>query len=207
MTFQNRVLPSGQIVAENWRGTMMGNRGGRIHDPKSKSLLKRRSASRRWICCVLKFKNRQRTVMGEGYTELFFMDEVSALAAGHRPCFECRRKDAVEFQRVWQKAFDLKTKPGADLMDKQLHPERTGKNRIIIADELSTLPDGTMVSAGSSWYAMKNKIPMKWNSIGYSLETTPEGEIEILTPHSIIAVLSHGYLPVFHGSAHRLGVC
>ncbi|MGF1545421.1 MAG: hypothetical protein ACFB00_13165 [Parvularculaceae bacterium] len=79
----------------------MGNRGGRLHDPKTKRLTRRRWASKRWISCVLDFKGRHREVMGPGYTELFFLDEATALAAGHRPCFESRRADAIAFAAAW----------------------------------------------------------------------------------------------------------
>jgi len=95
---QNRVTPFGTLVADAARGEMFGNRGGRIHDPATRRLTGRRWASKAWICCVLSFKGRQRSVWGQSYTELFFCDEVTALAAGHRPCFECRRRDALAFQ-------------------------------------------------------------------------------------------------------------
>ena len=90
---QNRVTPFGDIAAVSARGGMMGNRGGRLHGPERR-LGRRRWASRAWICCELAFRGRQRVVMGESYTELFFLDEAVALAAGHRPCFECRRREA-----------------------------------------------------------------------------------------------------------------
>ena len=106
MPLQNRVDPFGELFATPSRGLFMGNRGGRIHTDDRK-LTKRRWASRQWICCVLDFKSRQRDVWGRYYTELFFLDEVTALAAGHRPCFECRRKDAEAFASAWQQAFKL----------------------------------------------------------------------------------------------------
>ncbi|MEL7303179.1 MAG: hypothetical protein AAGJ53_05760, partial [Pseudomonadota bacterium] len=98
---QNRVRPDGEIVAISERGTMMGNRGGRIHTT-DKTLSRRRWASHHWICCVLEFRGRQREVMApRSYTELFFLDEATAFAAGHRPCFECRRADANRFAEVF----------------------------------------------------------------------------------------------------------
>jgi len=96
MPLQNRVTPFGDLAAVPARGLLMGNRGGRFHTD-SKTLTARRWASRQWICCLLDFKGRQRDVWGRFYTELFFLDEVTAFAAGHRPCFECRRKDAEAF--------------------------------------------------------------------------------------------------------------
>ena len=111
MPLQNRVSPFGELFATPARGLLMGNRGGRIHDDK-RQLASRRWASRQWICCVLDFKNRQRKVFGAGYSELFFLDEVTALAAGHRPCFECRRRDAIAFAEYWSKP-----RPSAPQMD------------------------------------------------------------------------------------------
>src|SRR6185437_4847604 len=116
MPLQNRVDPFGNLFAAPARGTLMGNRGGRFHTG-DRTLTTRRWASRQWICCVLDFKNRQRDVWGRFYTELFFLDEVTAFAAGHRPCFECRRKDAEDFAGRWQAAFKLRAPPRAPEMD------------------------------------------------------------------------------------------
>src|SRR5947199_10356022 len=94
MPLQNRVTPFGELIAISARGTMFGNRGGRFHRD-DRTLGARRWASRQWICCVLSFKGRRHSVWGPtSYTDLFFLDEVTALAAGHRPCFECLRADA-----------------------------------------------------------------------------------------------------------------
>jgi hypothetical protein len=103
MPLQNRVSPLGELFAAPARGTLLGNRGGKFHRD-DRTLGPRRFASRQWICCVLEFKNRRREVWGWGYTELFFLDEVTALAAGHRPCFECRRHDANTFAAAWAQA-------------------------------------------------------------------------------------------------------
>jgi hypothetical protein len=100
MPLQNRITPFGDFTATPARGTLMGNRGGRLHDEQQK-LGARRWASQQWICCKLEFNNRHRTVWGDSYTELFFLDEVTAFAAGHRPCFECRRKDAEHFAALF----------------------------------------------------------------------------------------------------------
>src|SRR3982750_3662131 len=112
MALQNRVDPFGELIATQARGTLFGNRGGRFHRD-DRTLGKRRWASRQWICCVLAFKGRHRAVWGRGYTELFFLDEVTALAAGHRPCFECRRTAARTFAACWQRAANLKAPPHA----------------------------------------------------------------------------------------------
>ena len=116
MPLQNRVDPFGELLATPARGLFFGNRGGRFHTD-AKTLTMRRWASRQWICCVLDFKGRQRDVWGRFYTELFFLDEPTAFAAGHRPCFECRRKDAEAFAEIWRKAHKLRTRPYADEMD------------------------------------------------------------------------------------------
>lgn len=123
MPLQNRVQPDGEIITASARGLFMGNRGGRIHDPATRTIVRTQN-SRQWICCVLKFKNRHREVMGQGYTELFFLDEVTALAAGHRPCFECRRDDALAFRSHWQDAHELAKPPLATEMDRVLSAER-----------------------------------------------------------------------------------
>src|ERR1700756_86958 len=123
MPLQNRINPFGELFATPARGTLFGNRGGRFHTD-AKTLRVRRWVSRRWICCVLDFKGRRRDVWGRFYTELFFLDEPTALAAGHRPCFECRRKDAEAFAEMWRTAGGFGARPSADQMDEVLHHER-----------------------------------------------------------------------------------
>src|SRR3954468_15640855 len=120
---QNRVDAFGELFATAARGLFMGNRGGRFHTDDRK-LTGRRWASRQWICCVLRFKNRQRDVWGRYYTELFFLDEVTALAAGHRPCFECRRAEAMAFAAAFAKGQGLSSPLRAPEMDRLLHAER-----------------------------------------------------------------------------------
>ena len=115
MPLQNRVTPFGAIVATPERGTMVGNRGV-LHDDERR--LVRPWRLRRWICCVLEFKGIRRTVMSpRRWTELFFLDEATAFAAGHRPCFECRRASALAYQAAWARAFGLRELPKADAMD------------------------------------------------------------------------------------------
>ncbi|MGI9352047.1 MAG: hypothetical protein ACR2O3_10830 [Rhizobiaceae bacterium] len=200
MPLQNRVNPDGQIVAEPWRGTFMGNRGGRIHDPDTKKLLRRSWASKRWIICVTEFKNRQRVVMGKSYTELFFLDEVSALAAGHRPCFECRRQEATRFAQVWQQSHGTIAGSVADGMDHQLHQERTCNFLPQSLKDLSVLPDGTMIKSGSNPFVVYRKNFYRWTGFGYEAHRDTIGEAYLLTPPSIVAVLKNGYQPVWHTS-------
>ena len=123
MPLQNRVNPFGELCAFSARGLFMGNRGGRFHTD-ARTLTARRWASRQWICCVLDFKGRRREVWGRFYTELFFLDEPTALAAGHRPCFECRRKDAQAFAEKWREVHQYRKPPYAVEMDTVLHAER-----------------------------------------------------------------------------------
>src|SRR5271157_4689303 len=120
---QNRVDPFGEFHAVSERGAMMGNRGGRLHRD-DRTLAGRRWTSKRWIVCVCAFKGRRREVWGRGYTELFFVDEPTALAAGHRPCFECRRGAAKAFLAVFPGCPS-----GADPMDEALHRERVERRR------------------------------------------------------------------------------
>src|SRR6202045_5444043 len=127
MPLQNRVNPFGALFAASARGSFFGNRGGRFHTD-AKTLTARRWQSRQWICCVLDFKGRRRDVWGRFYTELFFLDEPTALAAGHRPCFECRRADAEAFRRAWPS----RVPPRAAEMDATLHSERLSRGRIRI---------------------------------------------------------------------------
>src|SRR5262247_915259 len=140
MPLPNRVSPFGELFAAPGRGTLMGNRGGRLHDAQRK-LTSRRWVTRAWICCRLEFKDRHRNVWGDSYTELFFLDEVTAFAAGHRPCFECRRKDAEAFADAFPKG-PLR----APAMDVVLHAERLdGRGKRTHRRRIETLPDGAMI--------------------------------------------------------------
>ncbi len=190
---QNRVDPFGELVATAARGSLMGNRGGRFHN-LDRSLGRRRWASRQWIACVLEFKGRRREVFGEGYTELFFLDEPTALAAGHRPCFECRRADALAFQR----AFSTGARVRAPEMDEILHRERLndGRKRTHPAP-IEILPDGAMIERTGRAFAVRGKSLLPWNFFGYGepVERPHEGVASVLTPPSIVRSLLAGYAP------------
>src|SRR5207245_9648928 len=141
----NRVTPFGEIIATQARGTMMGNRGGRFHRD-DKTLGRRRWASHHWICCELDYRNQYHEPMGRGYTSLFFLDEVTALAAGHRPCFFCRRERATDFVGRFGEAFGI-AEPRAPMVDKRLHNERLvsgGRAPAGTNAELDSLPDGSV---------------------------------------------------------------
>ncbi len=206
MALQNRVTALGDIVAHRARGQMMGNRGGRIHKP-DRTLSKRRWASDAWIICVLEFKQRHRCVMAaNAYTELFFLDEVTALSAGHRPCFECRRKAANDFAGKWGGIACLETRARAGDMDKQLHLERVEmqKTRKYPRRDISGLPNGTMILWQGQPTAIKANKLLPWTIEGYEKPVTRpfRFDVEVLTPLCTVEVLNAGYQPLFHRSNH-----
>jgi hypothetical protein len=203
MPLQNRVTPFGDLSATPARGTFMGNRGGRFHTD-ARTLTARRWASRQWICCVLNFKGRQRDVWGRYYTELFFLDEPTALAAGHRPCFECRHKEAQAFAARWQQAHRLPAPPKAGEMDNVLHAERLqGRAKRLHRDKLDALPDGAFVALEEGAFAVRGDSLLRWTPQRYDgRRQRPRGiTVDVLTPPAILAVLSAGYQPHWHPSA------
>src|SRR5690242_4327382 len=203
MPLQNRVSPFGELVATRARGTMFGNRGGKFHRD-DKTLASRRWVSRQWICCVLKFKGRQRDVWGRYYTELFFLDEVTALAAGHRPCFECRRGEATAFAQAWATGQGKKQRPSAPEMDLVLHGERLdGPAKRLHRFAAKDLPDGAMVSIDGAAFAVRGEKLLHWTPIGYGerRQRPRSGTLDVLMPPSILAALRAGYVPCWHESA------
>src|SRR5262245_25153775 len=159
MPLQNRVTPFGEIVAIAQRGLFMGNRGI-IHDPATRTLLARRWATKSWLICSCSFKDRRRTVMGgRSWTELFFLDEAVALAAGHRPCFECRRAAAEQFLACWGGG----QRPAAAAIDAVLHRERLdGRRQRLHPAQAGTLPDGVMVVAGGAAFTLHRGLAHRW---------------------------------------------
>ena len=201
MALQNRVDPFGELIATPARGLFFGNRGGHFHRD-DRTLGKRRWASRQWICCVLQFKGRRHEVWGKGYTDLFFLDEVTALAAGHRPCFECRRADAKAFAEKWARASDGAI-PRAPKMDVALQTERLDarkkRTHEMRADEL---PDGTVIAINDAAFALRGNVMLRWTPFGYTeAKPRPHGTVTVLTPPSIVAALRAGYQPQWHASA------
>ena len=218
MPRQNRVTPFGELVATPERGTLMGNRGI-LHDAAGR--IRRRWATRAWIACRLEFKGRQRIPMTPGsYTELFFLDEATALAAGHRPCAECRRADFWRFRAAWlagNAEHGLAPEARIGEIDRVLHAERadgagrgdragrTAQTRTWRAP-LAELPDGVLIVRDSEpetprlvWRGGLRA----WSFAGYG----PPGAIpvaaavSVLTPRSVVAALRAGYLPAVHPSA------
>jgi hypothetical protein len=200
MPLPNRVNPFGEFIATPARGLMMGNRGGRLHDERQK-LGARRWASNQWICCRLAFNDRHREVWGEGYSELFFLDEVTALAAGHRPCFECRRRDATLFAALFS---GNGRRASAAAMDAMLHAERfAGKAKRRHRRMIDSLPDGAMIARGEEAFAVRGSHLLPWTPSGYC-KAQPRrraGPVDVLTPPAIVAVLAAGYRPLWHSSA------
>jgi hypothetical protein len=144
---QNRVTPFGDIIAAPERGTFLGNRGV-LHDAEGR--IRRTWQVKRWIVCVLDFRGRKRTVMTPGrYTELFFLDEAMALAAGHRPCAECRHARFLDFGHAWalvRPEGGAFPRPTADEIDRRLHAERVAADRSkqSFVAALDDLPDGVL---------------------------------------------------------------
>jgi hypothetical protein len=204
MPLQNRVTPFGEIVAISQRGTFTGNRGI-IHDPATKTLLKRRWTTKAWLVCSCEYKGRRRVVMaGRSWTELFFLDEAVALAAGHRPCFYCRREAAERFRKAWVAAKGG-PRPSADAMDTVLHYERTerGRKRVHpLSVPLAELPDGAMVAVDGSGFTLRAGQAHRWTSEGYAPPEPLQHADGLLTPPSTLMVLGAGYRPVLHPSIH-----
>ena len=199
---QNRVTPFGDIVAAGGRGLFMGNRGV-LHDAHRRVV--RFSQVRRWIICRLEFRGRRRRIMTPGsYTELFFLDEAAALAAGHRPCAECRHGDYVRFRDAWAAGHGGGT-PSADDMDRTLHDERLAAPRVkrTYLDRLDALPDGAYVDLGGTAWLVWERTLHRWSAGGYveSRRRPRAGVVTVLTPPSSVAVIRAGYRPQVHGSA------
>ncbi len=210
MPQQNRVTPAGDIVAVAARGTIMGNRGGQFHRP-DQTLGTSRWKSRAWIICRLQFKGRHRQVMPpRGYTELFFLDEATALSAGHRPCFECRRRDAVQFIDIWRAQLPDGQSLRAGDLDRALNSERLTESRIKTTHRarLRSLPDGAMVHVGDGTFLKAQDTLLKWSHDGYtgSFPVHENETVEVLTPQTTLSILAAGYAPHVHESAQSLTV-
>jgi hypothetical protein len=179
---------------------MMGNRGI-LHDDVRRIV--RPWQVRRWIACVLEFRGRRRSVMQpRRYTELFFLDEATALAAGHRPCAECRNAEYKRFRSIWEEHFGERA--GADAMDDRLHADRLeGKRKRTYRAQLGSLPDGTYVALDATpWLVWDSKL-YTWSDSGYSASRPRHTriEVEVLTPRALAAILGAGYRPTIHPSA------
>jgi hypothetical protein len=197
MPLQNRVDPHGEIAAVAARGTMMGNRGGRFHRD-DQTLGKRRWATRHWISCEIHWKGAHHEPMGQGYTSLFFLDEVTALSAGHRPCFFCRRKEAQLFLSLASPALM------ADEADRIADRQRRGQKPEV---DVKTLPDGAMIDWGEGAFAVLGGRLLKWSFEGYSAALARRSVMKarLLTPALYVGILTRGFEPRWHESAYSLG--
>ena len=209
MSRQNRVTPFGEIVAVPERGTCMGNRG-RLHDEHGR--IRRPWQVTRWLLCRLEFNGRRRAVMApDRYTELFFLDEATGLAAGHRPCFECRRRSFHAYADAW--AIDgpgglAGGRPRAGTIDERLHAERVGPDRSkrTFRADLDNLPDGVFVTLqgpGEDAHLIRGDELLAWSPGGYrERRPRPRGErVSVLTPASTVNVIRAGYVPEVHPTA------
>jgi hypothetical protein len=204
MPLQNRVTPTGDIIATPHRGLFTGNRGI-IHDPATKTLLKKRWSSPAWLTCVCEFRGRRREVMARrSWTELFFLDEATALAAGHRPCFYCRRDHANGFRAAWETGNGVND-VHAHAIDSVLHRERFASSKKLHALRMpiGKLPDGAMVQQGEQSFLVTKGRALLWSPAGYARAGGALFDAMLLTPPSTLRALLAGYRPALHPSAEQ----
>ena len=205
MPLRNRVTPLGELVAEPGRGLVYGNRGC-LHDERGG--IRRRFDGKRWIACRLRFRgwHREPLLQPGRFTELFFLDEATAFAAGHRPCALCRREDYVRFGEIWRELHPGQV--GADAIDAQLHAERIEprtRAHLLHDAALADLPDGAFVLRAGVPFLVLGPELLRWSTAGY-VERVARGErseITLITPPSLVEVLRAGWRPVvplFHPS-------
>jgi len=210
MPYQNRVTPFGEIIATPARGTLTGNRGC-LHDRQQQ--IRRPYKTIRWIICLLEFKGMRRRIMTPGlWTELFFLDEATALAAGHRPCAYCQRDRFTLFRALWTRAnpeLAGQGLPSAPQIDAILHRERmtaTGE-KVTYAEQIGHLPTGAFVTkgVGEPAYVVVNGVLWRWQPEGYTSPCTWPAEtvVQVLTPRSVLKTLRQGYPVGLHPSAQQ----
>jgi hypothetical protein len=204
MPLENRVDPYGRLFRTPARGTMMGNRGGALHNHEREIV--RQYMDRRWIACVLEFRGRRREVMSPGrYTELFFLDEAVSLAAGHRPCAECRRERYNAFREAWRRGQGGGEAPRAGEMDVDLHRARVDRQgrKVTYEAELDSLPNGCFVEMERAPFLVWDDSLMLWMPEGYARKhLRPDGlRVTVLTPRPIVECLRQGYVAGAHRSS------
>jgi hypothetical protein len=208
MPLQNRVNPYGTIFRSPARGTFMGNRGA-LHNEKREIV--RHFKGQRWITCCLEFRGRRRSVMSPGrYTELFFLDEAVAFAAGHRPCAECRRERFLAFQHAWKRRDgEHSNRPAAALeIDAELHRSRIDSHgrKVTYEAKLNSLPNGCFVQTDGSAFLIWNDALLLWTPERYARkDRRPTGlTVTVLTPQPIVQCFARGYEPRVHMPGHAL---
>jgi hypothetical protein len=208
MPLQNRVDPYGALFRSPARGTMMGNRGGALHNEEREIV--RPFLGRRWITCVLEFKDRRRTVMTpRRYTELFFLDEAVSFAAGHRPCAECRRERFNAFKNAWRRRDQTNPKKLllAPEIDAELHRTRVDdeKRKVTYQAELGSLPNGCFVQIDKAAYLVWDQSLLRWTPERYSSQDRrPDRmKVTVLTPQPVVECFLVGYVPEIHASSGK----
>ena len=208
MPLQNRVTPLGELIAVPARGLVYGNRGC-LHD--ADGLIRRRFDGKRWIACRLRFRgwHREPLLQPGRFTELFFLDEATAFAAGHRPCALCRREDYRLFVAAWT---ELHGPPaGVDEIDRRLHGERidpaTRAHRLHEAP-MEDLPDGAFVVSEGEPHLVLGRSLLRWTPVGYDARRRrpAAGDVLVITPPSLVEILRGGWegvVPFLHPSAGR----
>jgi hypothetical protein len=200
MPLQNRVTPFGDLIAAAARGLLMGNRG-RLHDQHRRIV--RYAQGRRWIACLTSFRGRRRAVMNPGsYTELFFLDEAVALAAGHRPCAECRYEDYLRFRAACTRAGWSDT--SAEAIDRRLHADRLAgpRTRRTYSERIDDLPDGAYVEVDGAAWLIRESLLHGWTPAGYAARREfDRGPVTVITPRCAVEVIRAGYSPGVHPSA------
>ena len=207
---RNRVTPFGELIETPARGTLMGNRGCLVDGSRQ---IVRRYQGRRWIACALEFKGRRLPLMEPGHnTQLFFLDEATALAAGHRPCMECRRQDYIRFRERWAAANADRideVQPSTAAMDAVLHAERITRdgNRVLYPEQISNLPVGSFIilapGASAAYLVLEDRL-LLWTPHGYvqPMPRPAAGVVQVLTPRSIVRALRDGYQARIHPSGY-----
>ncbi|WP_232288506.1 hypothetical protein [Vibrio splendidus] len=195
MPLQNRVSPSGELLADNARGSWLGNRGI-LHNEKKEII--RPWKHKNWVLCELNFKERKREVFSQNsYSELFFLDEATALSAGHRPCASCRRQRFDEFKQAWGAAQLSELK--VDEIDKVLHQDRAirGGKKVTYNEKLENLPNGVFVELeGKPWLIWRNELH-EWHPDGYRARADIYGDLNVtvLTPKCMVEIVNAGFIP------------
>ena len=209
MPLRNRVTPFGELIETSARGTLMGNRGCLVD---GHGRIVRCYQGKRWIACVLEFKGRRLLLMDPGHnTQVFFLDEATALAAGHRPCMECRRGDSVRFRKHWAAAnpgLAGGPTPSVAVIDAVLHTERITHdgNRVLYPEQISNLPVGSFIvlepGASAAYLVLQDKL-LLWTPQGYvqPMPRPADGVVQVLTPRSIVRTLAQVYEVSLHLSA------
>lgn len=201
------MTPAGDLVADPARGLLFGNRGGMFHDPVHRRLAGRLWAGRRWLCCRMDHAGSHRhPVWSRGYTQLFFLDEVTALSAGHRPCAECRRREAIAFRDAAAQAL-RRTIPTLAALDLILHAERLdGRTQRRGLRPAECLPDAAVIVLGGGMAAIRGGAALPWSHAGYGPPLPrPVGTVAVLTPPVTLGALAAGYRPLWHPTAAAPG--